>query len=95
MTELTRLIAKYITRDTHKGSVNRIRHLMEVDLEALIDKRMQEARQEEWDYLKGSGDALTQVGEKDAGTIVRAAVMVRETMYKDRLSAKHSSKEDE
>jgi hypothetical protein len=51
----------------------------------LIADKCREAKQEEWDYLKGSGEALTQAGEKDAGTIVRAAVMVRETMYKDHL----------
>ena len=44
-TSIDEIIAKYITRETHKGSVNRIRHLMKVELDQLlVEARIDELR---------------------------------------------------
>jgi hypothetical protein len=34
------IAAKYITRETHQGSVNRVRHLLAEDIEALITQEI-------------------------------------------------------
>jgi len=44
-TNLDDVLTKYITRETHKGSVNRVRILAKLDLEQLIrEQRAEEAR---------------------------------------------------
>lgn len=48
--ELEELIAKYITRESHKGSVNRIRILLAEDIEALVTQQTEKA------YMRGIKD---------------------------------------
>lgn len=51
-TNIDELAAKYITRESHKGSVNRVRHLLKEDLEALLSAAKEAGRKEAIDLIE-------------------------------------------
>lgn len=50
--EVEKLAAKYITRESHKGSVNRIRYLLAEDVLALFQKAQVKAVRAELESIK-------------------------------------------